>query len=272
MKINIIIKTPQLFDANQTMSTTCVVFVSDQAYFNRFLETCNQLITNGKYVGDICLIIGDDLNEIAQHNQFIINNRIIVKYFPNILFPDSFMNVAKTMKREEHWVNKLFQYHKFHVFNTFFKRWNYIFYIDCGMTILSDISPIIECRLINKMVAHSDGFPWFDRKLKDNFDMTTYPEISQRLSSKHDLICDYFQTTIMLFDTSIITHATFSNLIDLAITYPISITNDQGIIALYYCVIEPCFVQIRTRNNETCYYDYNRRNRESKYIMLKSYY
>ena len=36
-------------------------FVSDKKYFNKFIETCQQLINIGKYKGSICLIIGDDL-------------------------------------------------------------------------------------------------------------------------------------------------------------------------------------------------------------------
>jgi hypothetical protein len=41
----------------------------------------------------------------------------------------------------------MFQYHKLHLFNTFFKQWDYIFYLDCGITIFSNIEPIIqECK------------------------------------------------------------------------------------------------------------------------------
>jgi hypothetical protein len=44
------------------MTDHCVVLLCDRAYFNKFIYTCNQLITNGKYNGTICLVIGDDLN------------------------------------------------------------------------------------------------------------------------------------------------------------------------------------------------------------------
>ena len=56
---------------------------------------------------------------------------------------------------------------------------------------------------------------------------------------------DYFQTTIMLYDTKIIENV---------IEYPISITNDQGIIALYLTNIQPLFKQIKTDNE--CIYLY----------------
>jgi hypothetical protein len=52
-------------------------------------------------------------------------------------------------------------------------------------------------------------------------------------------------------------------------TYQFSITNDQGVIALYYTNIKKYFKQITTRNDNTCFYDYLRRNSNDNYIMLK---
>ena len=65
---------------------------------------------------------------------------------------------------------------------------------------------------------------------------------------------DYFQTTIMLYDTKIIENDTYDILLNLLIEYPISITNDQGIIALYLTNIQPLFKQIKTDNE--CIYLY----------------
>ena len=42
----------------------CALFVCNKSYLDKFLDTCNQLIKNGKYKGDICLIIG---NETQNH-------------------------------------------------------------------------------------------------------------------------------------------------------------------------------------------------------------
>ena len=52
--------------------------------------------------------------------------------------------------------------------------------------------------------------------------------------------------------------------------YPISITNDQGIIALYFTNIKPLFKQIKTHNEILYFYDYLSRNKNNKYIILKS--
>jgi len=42
----------------------CFVFMCNKPYFHKFINTCEQLINNGRYKGDICLLIGDDLNNV----------------------------------------------------------------------------------------------------------------------------------------------------------------------------------------------------------------
>ena len=70
----------------------CVVFVCDKAYFNKFVYSCTQLIVNGKYNGNICLVIGDDLqNSHLLNCRVIKNNNIIIKHFPDINFSNDFL-------------------------------------------------------------------------------------------------------------------------------------------------------------------------------------
>lgn len=252
------------------MNDVCVVFLCDQAYFNKFLYTCNQLITNGKYTGDICLVIGDDLYENDLLNcDMIKNHHIIIKHFPNIQFSNEFINIQQNIDRPPHWIQKQFQFHKLNLFNPFFKQWNYIFYLDCGITIFSDISPIINAKTENTLLAHSDSYPYYEWKLHCQFDKNN-TEYFTKLNDRFNLNIDYFQTTIMLYDTKIIKNNTYDNLLNLLLEYPISITNDQGIIALYFTWVEPLFTQIQTHNEAIYFYDYLSRNHHYKYIMLKS--
>jgi len=129
------------------MNEVCVVFVCNKAYFDKFLYTCYHLLTKGNYKGNICLVIGDDLkdDEII-YQDFIIHNNIYIQHFPDIKFPDEFIIMQHNLYRPQYWSEKLFQYHKLHLFNTFFKQWKYIFYIDCGTHILSNIQPILNLK------------------------------------------------------------------------------------------------------------------------------
>jgi hypothetical protein len=252
------------------MTNICVVFLCDKAYFHKFIYTCNQLLTNGNYKGNICLIIGDDLNndELLQ-DDMIIKNNIFVKYFPNIQFPQDFLDVQYHINRPIHWNQKMFQYHKLHLFNTYFKQWDYIFYLDCGITIFTDIEPMIQECKTNTLLAHSDAFPTYQWKLHNQFDKDR-TDYFTKLNNTYELNIDYFQTTTMLYDTNIIQENTYDELLHLLLEYPISITNDQGIIALYFTNNKPFFQQIKTNNDETFFYDYLSRNKKYKYIMLKS--
>jgi len=250
------------------MVNICVVFLCNKAYFEKFTCTLNQLLTVGNYSGDICLVIGDDLKEDKLLESDILkNNNIIIKHFPDIVFDKEFMDLQQSLNRAPHWVKKLFQYHKLYLFDRYFKMWDYIFYLDCGISILDDITPIIDQVKANTLLAHSDAYPTYKWKLCDQFDKNQ-SEYFKKLESTFNLNKDYFQTTILLYDTRIIEDLTFSNLRKLLTQHPISITNDQGIIALYFTCIKPLYEQLKIGDEHTFYYDYLRRNNK-KYIMLK---
>jgi len=251
------------------MNNICVVFICNKPYFNKFIHTCNKLINKGKYTGDICLVIGDDLqnSELLEHD-IIKTNNIRIKYFPDIKFTEEFLNVFNNIKTDGRNLTKKFQWHKLHLFNTYFKQWKYIFYIDCGMKILSDISPILNEATENTLLAHSDAYPTYEWKLHRQFDKTQETFFKQ-LNETYNLNIDYFQTGIMLYDTNIIEHDSYDNLYNLALKYPISRTNEQGIVALYFTNIKPLFKQIKTHNEYTIFYDSIRRKPAKKYIMFK---
>ena len=247
----------------------CVVFVCNKAYFSKFVDTCSQLVSAGKYNGNICLVIGDDLqNDELLNSDIIKNNNIMIKYFPNISFSNEFLEINNKVNGDGRNKTKCFQWHKLHLFDVFFKQWNYIFYLDCGINIFSDISHILNEITEDTLLAHSDAYPTYQWKLHTQFDKNI-TEYFRKLNNTYNLDIDYFQTTIMLFDAKIIEDDTYDNLLKLANDYPISLTNEQGIIALYFTNIKPLFKQIKTHNEFTYFYDYLSRDYNNKYIMLK---
>ena len=253
------------------MDKLCLVFVCNKLYFEKFVYTCDQLIRNGKYQGDICLIIGDDLNnDVVLKHDILVKNNVIVKYFPNIEFTKEFLDVNNNIRSDGRNISSRFQWHKLYLFDTFFKNWDYMFYVDCGMHIFSDISPMIASRKANKLLAHYDNFPFFKDKLGSQFDETHY--YFKKLSNKYNLEANHFQTGMMLYSTSIIEANTFSDLCNLMLEYPFSMTNEQPIIALYFIHIKPCFQEIKLFDENTRYYDMLKRKETEKYIMVKGFY
>ena len=250
---------------------SCVAFVCNNGFLDKFIDTCNSLIYVGEYTGDIVLVTGDDVdvNSLLKH-PFIKKHQkqVSIRACPDIVFEN---NVYKTMTEtnavcgKAH--NKMFQFHKYHIFTPFFKKWKYVFYIDCGTKIFNPIQPILNCACEDTLLAHSDAFPTYVWKLSGQF----LEDKKQELYERWDLDRDYFQSTIMLFDTGIIEEDTFETLCDLTERYPISRTNDQGILNLYFICMKDKWKQLTLGNGETYFYDFNIRNNDKPYIMTKYY-
>ena len=237
----------------------CCVLVCNKNYFTKFMNTCSDLIKYGNYKGDICLVIDDDLvGDKLLDLSIIKDNNIIIKHFEKITIPQKKYENANY----KHKVDGCSL--KFNLFKTYFKKWDFIFYMDCGIHIYDDISPIINEATENKLLAHSDAYPTYKWKLRGQFNEDI------ELNKIYNLDIDYFQSTILLFDTNIIEDNTFTEIIDLVNKYPTGRTNDQCYLSLYFIIIKPCWKQIKIKNNKTYFYDYLSRNKENKYIMLKT--
>jgi hypothetical protein len=146
------------------------------------------------------------------------------------------------------------------------------------MNIFSDITPILNERKKHTMIANRDGVdfetaewcipetPGKGLKIGDQF-IKTDP-VYESLKNNFDMKERCFQTTTMLYSTSIITDTTKQELYDLLFRYPISMTNDQGIISLYFTQIKPCWEQLRRKDDNIYYYDLVRCV-NAPYIMVK---
>ena len=251
------------------MDSVCVAFVCNFRYLDKFFDTCKTLIDVGEYDGTIVLIVGNDINVDAlnKHPFIKTHKQIMVKYFPDVTFSKEVSaKIDKTNTQCGKFGYKLFQYHKYHLFTPFFKQWRYVFYIDCGAKIYNNIAPILQTAAPDTLLAHSDAYPTYQWKLNCQF--------LEKLDCKKtlfDLNIDYFQSTIMLFDTNIIEDDTFQQLYELTEKYPISGTNDQGIMNLYFICIKKKWKQIEMGNETTYFYDFNIRNTDKPYIMTKYY-
>jgi hypothetical protein len=243
----------------------CVVFVSNKKYFHKFKKTCTELITDGKYKGDICLIVSDDLYYDKDLDcKFIKDNNIIIKKFKKINIPDIKYECSAHIEKVDGCIMK------FNLFNTYFKKWKYILYLDCGMNILSDINQILNEATDNTLLAHSDAYPEYKWKLSGQLNKTKYDYIFNKLNNLYNLNIDYFQSGIMLYHTNIIKKDTFSEIVKLLNEFPIGITNDQCYLSIYFIIIKNVWKQIPLKNSKTNFYDYmSRKENDNKYIIVK---
>lgn len=243
------------------------VFVFNKSYLRHFYRCCHQLVENGRFTGDIVAMIGDDLS-VEEVEMMAFEIKIHIVKFPEIDLPPHVVDVIRSLKTgDDRHLTKMFQWHKINLFRTFFRRWDYVLYLDANFNITGDIAPILDQRERGKIVAHDDDFPVFVRVLGDQFDRTSEP--FQRLSRKYDTNCRYFQTGLMLFDTGLITETTFWELQDLILRYPCCGSNDQGFISLYFASIKKCWKPLTPGNGEIFYYDNFRRDKSRTYIVYK---
>lgn len=261
-------KSPQLPILNMK---TCVAFICDLAYFPKFKYTYYLLRSVGKYDGDVCLVVFEELYHSELLAEFCANNpAVIVQWFHPILFPQSFHDSQISLNREKYWNDKMFQFNKLYLFHAYFKHWDYVLYLDCGITIYREVAPLLACAAPNTLYAHSNEYPYYTKTLKCQFDQTI--SLFRELETTYNLEIDYPQTTIMLYDTSIIQETTVLELYQLAVKYPISMTNDQGIVALYFTNVRPLWKQLPLGDETQFYYDYLARRGEKflkPYIMVK---
>ncbi len=252
---------------------------NNEFYKINTLRTINELRTIGEYNGDIVLIFDDELvddlenNIINEFKNKLLEMNVILKYFPRInrsKYTNMFIKNPFTEgdKRE---ITKTFQFHKFYVFSEYFKQWDKVFYIDAGMHILKPIKKMIDIDCTNKLLAHSDSYPYYKNKLDCQFEKVSYPEVYKNLKNNFKLNIDFFQSGILLFDSNIINSDTLDNLIELSNKYFISKTNEQGIMNLLFNCKLKIWNQIQIRDAETFFYDLWERPKQKKenYIMLK---
>lgn len=248
----------------------CIALLTNESFFDKMIYTLEGILRHN-YTGQICIIIGNDLVNSDKLNLAILQqSNIVIKHFPDISFSENFITKFNSIERDSLWRRKIFQYHKFYLFDIFFKQWDNILYIDAGTTVFESVLPILNSGKFNKLLAHSDAYPSYEWKLKSQFVQSENEFIN--LDQTYNLNIDYPQTTIMLINTNIIEDNTFNSLLALAEQYPCSKTNDQGIIALYFTCICNMWEQIKLGDSERWYYDYLLRPEkcDKPHILLKS--
>ena len=201
---------------------------------NNFNNFYNQLRGHGNYQGEI-LIITSKFSPSFLIRSIRKKNQVKVLRFKNIKFDkitDFELNNLETSNDPNRNITKKFQWHKLHLFDERMKNWDYVFYLDINMSIHYDINRILTLTPDNGFMARSDTYPNYDRDLKTQFDQT-HP-LYLELEKNYDLsVSDYFQTGVMYFDTRIINEHTKNQIINLVNKYPITKSNEQGILNLY---------------------------------------
>lgn len=246
----------------------CVILVTNKPYVDKCISTVNQLLNIGKYNDDIVILIGDDL---IDYNFSFNNEKIIIKHFPEIDRSGVLSLLTNKPIGDGRVFTKQFQWHKVHCFDVYFKQWDVCFYIDSGMYIFNEINSFFELDWKNSLLAHSDSYPQYEWTLNIQFDSNYFNDLYSELNNTYNMNIDYFQSGILLYDTNIINNETKNDIIKLSEKFINSVTNEQGIMNLYFNVIKNIWKQVDIKIGEKYGYDYWERdhNHHTNYLMLK---
>jgi hypothetical protein len=245
------------------MKDSCIILVFNKHHLDKAKETIRQIRNIGQYKDDIVCLAG---NDIHCDTDYYREGNLVYKHFEEIERKFIYKEPITTDQRE---TRKTIQWHKMYCFHTWFRE-NYskCLYIDVGMQIYKPIDKILNLDCTNKLLAHSDAYPTYQRKLHTQFDSKVFPELYKELSKNYNLNVDYFMSTLMLFDTSIIKDDTFDKLVELSNKYVNATCNEQSIMNLYFM---NQWNQIQIKDKKTYYFDWCERYglNKSSYIMLK---
>jgi hypothetical protein len=245
-------------------------------YINKCYNTLNDIRTRGEYTGDIVFFYDQEFEDNSSTELDIIKNKYncILKKFPiiDLSIPIKVSDKDTYLKYPTR--ARIFQYFKLNTFQTFFKQWDRVLYMDCGIRIYHNIQNILDLDCSNKLIAHQNAYPKFEDwdTLEFQFELRNEIDISNELKTNYNLnIRNYFISSLLYFDTSIIEEHTFSNLVDLMNKYPISMANDQGILNLYFICIKNKYQSMPINNNNYLLFDFWERNHNNcnNYVMLK---
>lgn len=216
-----------------------LVFVANEPYIGRAFQSIQKARTIGEWRDDILLLGPESLVKMPglmdrlsdMHVQFVS-----IPFVP-IQSVQPFWEQHKTHENYDYIQCHPYIYQKFFVFHQMFKAWDVVFYMDSGCVIQGPLQRMkTMCEPRHFLYAHSDSYPFYCYRSLDcqfRFELAD-PSVKQDLEAKHNLDIDYFQSTLMIYNTKILEENTLSRLFELAEKYPMSVRMDQGILNLYW--------------------------------------
>jgi hypothetical protein len=257
------------------MKRWTLLFFSTESYIQKAIGTIQLARGKGEWKDDIVLMIPDDFNLDENTKNMFNSLSVIIKPMPNLDTKDimDFWKPFPDHPQYSHIMTRPSMYMKICMFDIYMRNWDVVFYLDTGAIIQGPLSRMKEaCTPDGIIYAHSDAYPTYEWKLRRQFAFELFtPSQSEEMDSRYNLICNYFQSTIMIFDTKLIEEHTVSNLFELVKKYPNSIRGDQGIFNLYFHVDKDVWRQIPIADKYGFLYDFHERDghKTSDYLILK---
>jgi len=258
------------------MKSWVLVFFSNRPYIHKAIETIRQARSVGKWTDDIVLMLSSDLYNDSEFQDLGVSLRLILREVSE-RDTSSVLNVWKKHPENPHYeyvINRGFIYNKFQIFDVYFKKWDIVFYLDSGARIQGPLERMkIACEPNNCLYAHSDAYPTYKWKLERQFLLELLEDRAEFVATYGSYLDkNYFQSTIVIYDTNIIEPGTVNQLYALNKKYPVAMRMDQGILNLHFLCERNLWRQLPVVDMIGFLYDYHVRNgiNKQEYLILKN--
>lgn len=210
----------------------CVVTYTDVKYLEKAKRTIKDIREQGKYYHDLVVMID---NSFEFDQKYIHEMNIIVKSYPDIYVTQLLDKIRQ--HPFQNWdgreYNKTKQWNKLFIFDEYFKQWDYILFVDAGLRFFDRLDYFFPQLEPGKLIAMDDGYPEYTKKFNTQIELSNIPVVD-KLKQIFDINSSYFLNCLFMFDTSLISNDTLSQLINLMNEYPICKTNEMAIMNIYF--------------------------------------
>jgi len=248
---------------------TVLLWIADDLHHNKYIDLAFQSIhdarTHGQWKDDIVLMTTPTVQKNEEYQSKAHFYRIqMMDHINNI-------NIINNINTDE-WTSE--DCSQMGMMSSVFKKWDTVFYIDAGAAILRPLHRILDvAKPPGFLYAHSDAYPSYEWKLTGQFDLSSLDETRrEQFLQTFDTDRDYFQSTIMIFSTSLIEESTVDDLFQLYRQWStISTCGVQGIFNLYFNCRKGVWKPLPIRDDKSFLYDFMVRDGycSEDYVLLK---
>jgi hypothetical protein len=256
--------------------STVVVTLCDEPYLNKAIRTINDVRTCGQWEGDIVFItVGFTLDE-----EIVKKYSVLPVLFPRIstdqirdYYQSNPLSIPTCDGRE---YTKCTQWEKLHVFDTYFKQWERVVYLDAGLRIFDSLELFLSLEWKARFLAPDDTWNDDTKRFRCQLELTNSPHILENLVNTYGNLLNekYFLNCIFIFDTSLLTNTSKEEMISIMNKYPLWRTNEMGVMNIFFTFhlnVWTCFPTLAKNGKylfDWC--EYNRSNTKwYEYCALK---
>jgi lipopolysaccharide biosynthesis glycosyltransferase len=256
------------------MASWVLALIANEPYIERAKTTIVECREIGDWCDDIVLMVPRTLMTDNALAVFAKEHRVQLKELPSKNY-NTVLDLWEKNKGScdyEYIKSRSFIYMKFYLFDMFFKQWDVVFYIDAGMKVFNSLNSFkIVCEPQNCLYAHSDSYPTFEWKLHGQFSFELMSAEHKEALRGYNLDIDYFQSTLIIYDTVILEESIVEELFSLVEQFPSTRRGDQPILNLYFNCAKGLWRQIPMRYENKLLYDYRQRDSflKTDYCLLK---